>query len=208
MTFSTYIAWWEKPQNVVRPIRVPETEVKLHDQDTPYDTLASRLPSTLALHTLTNEQLLTVLCGFPDDIFGPEGSGKMSRFNSGQAYSDYDIGTLLMSMVMGMVSAGICCIAWSFDSLELSFVEVVLWRLFSLSFSFVILFAIVAIGNLLVTDYTDERIEEVLITIIIFTIMFHVASRIGLFILAFAALRNLPTAAYETIYWANLIPHI
>lgn len=206
ITFLTYILWWHKPRNILHPVRVFQTKAHVAYGDIPFSARKSLPLYKPKLRYLTTKQLLNVLGGFPDEVFHIDGSSKVFRFYSGGPYSDHDLISVLVAMPIGMVSASIFCIAWTFDSLESSLVEVVLWRLFSLSFALVLLLLILFTGAVTVIDQKGWM-KEVWLVVMISIIVFYMLSRIGLFILAFVALRSLSTAAYETVYWVYLLPH-
>lgn len=202
IALSTYIALWDKPRNVLHPIRVPQTKAKLTDEDFPFDLLRNRVTSVFMLHKLTIRQVFDILCGFPDDVFLLEGSEKVPRFYAGGWNSRHDMESIIMGIIMGMASAGICCIAWSLGTRELHIAEVLLWRLFSLSFVLVVLL-VVTLPITAVSEWFKRRMRLVTTC----TISFYVICRIGILILALISLRSLPFTAYETVYWAELIPH-
>lgn len=183
MALLTYIAWWHKPQNVMQPIAVLQTRAKVTGKDFSTNTYMSKpihgsITLSTVLHISALDKAFSFLDGFTDDVFRLETSRLIPRFYSWGKHRDYNGASIIMIPVMGLISGGISCIAWSFGSLELSFVEIVLWRFLSLSFAFTLLFLVLVLCANMILDFR-VRVERTFTAVMALPIALHTISRSG-----------------------------
>jgi hypothetical protein len=210
-----YIAWWDKPRNVDRPIRVflyPYEVGKARGDKSSkggwVDTLASRLRALLPgaydinLHAYSS----------------------VPTFYSGKINKRQDLfPSMYVPSAVGIVFGAIHFIAWSYSFP--SHTEQLLWRISSVAMVGVPVWILVGTGSLILFVWLDGREDEPsilkiysgLVNIVLFFLIFvvfilcrllYVFARVTTFILAFKTLSSLPVAVFQTIPWTKWIPHI
>ncbi|PVG02864.1 hypothetical protein CPB86DRAFT_750855 [Serendipita vermifera] len=215
-----YAAWWDKPRNVDRPVRVyipsdvaEERRLKQRQSKDVSDSLGKKIMKLILPGIDTEDYTdLDKFAGVP--TFYP---GNLSD-------SDNMSAPVLVSSVVGTVFGAIHCIAWSYPFP--SHAEQVLWRLSSIAIIGVpvLLFIVGVTENML--DRIDQRpyrtrwlslVTKVIEHVIVdpFAVIFvslgpllYVVSRVVTFVLAFKTLASLPADAFHTIPWTKWIPHI
>ena len=114
----------------------------------------------------------------------------------------------LMVLEAGMCFGMVHCITWLF-----SFptnVELLMWRISSVAMTAVpiyILFVMIWGAQL-----GDRNLHKYAKTVFILGPlsggMLYIIAHVITLVLAFTSLRELPTAAYETVHWTTFIPHV
>lgn len=199
----TYIAWWDKPQNVIRPIRYRQLPLLSSETYRRYQ------PRTHFYYHFIVVELLKVISCLADDVFTPFNSQYIPMFYSGGSVGNAELTSICIALLMGMVSAGIHCIAWSSQSFGASSLsQALLWRVFSLKIGILLVIIVFIMFTVFMDGFPGKWWETGCLILIVIGIALYVISRIGLLILALVALRSLPPAAYETTYWTSFIPHI
>ena len=114
----------------------------------------------------------------------------------------------LMMLEVGMCFGMVHCIAWLF-----SFptnVELLMWRISSVAMTAVpiyILFVMIW-GAQLGNRNLHKYVQTVFILGPLSGGILYIIARVITLVLAFTSLRELPTAAYETVHWTTFIPHV
>ncbi|PVG00179.1 hypothetical protein CPB86DRAFT_824443 [Serendipita vermifera] len=218
MNVGIYAAWWDKPRNVDRPIRVyiPREDAekskskgvqKREEKDILGDNIANFI-----FPGWKDDQDLAGYASVPTFYVGsPNDGDNMNR-------------PILVSSVVGTMFGAIHCIAWWYPFP--SHAEQVLWRLSSTAIIGVPAFAFIILVTGLIIFENGERfyrtrwlslivevIEDVIFAGLGIILMFlgpllYVVSRVVTFVLAFKTLGSLPADAFHTIPWTKWIPHI
>lgn len=199
MNAAICYAWWDKPRNTNRPLRVhmgPNTSPPF------FSTLRA------AAH---RGKLLNTILGSEDPQLALFRVRKVPMFYGGGLQSDleYEFGQTLGTLLVGGVFMAINCIAWSYQTTSLT--ELVGWRLCSLSILGCTLFGGITAcisGMFQATPYIHEFWPPLLRWLMLLLTSLYVISRIALIILAVVELKKLPSDAYEVVHWTTLIPHI
>jgi len=146
----------------------------------------------------------------------PPGEGQMSVaiFYAGRTSPKERGGAVLFAIILGMIFGGIHCTGW-----DLSFptsTERDVWRSCAaiitamlpagLAFNLMLL----SIASFLRINPAEKgtpfiRAGEFSLAL---GIAIYVCARIGLLIVAFSSLRNLPAGAYDVVPWTTFIPHV
>lgn len=192
--FSIYITWWGKPRNVTRPIRVPRSLLGHPTKITPADVNKA-------------EKLCDTFYGFQDEYVDLSKLKRVPIFYSGFPTDNQVFLACLIALIFGGIFGAINCIAWSFPSP--TFVELVLWRLSSLSIFIIYLIILAAAVFVFIVDEMDSTAGPLIVRWLPpLWGVFYVITRVVSLVLACMELRALPPGAYEVVYWTNLIPHI
>ena len=199
-----FIAWWDKPRNFDRPIRVFHKPVEEDELET----------------TDWFEKMVDPIMGNQDRTVNLHKGMKVPIFYSGKP-QDKEIFTADgLTLAAGMVFGAIHCIAWFFHFR--SHTELFLWRLSSVAITAVpALLSLVLVLGYFINKYEDERSLFVRILIglawllvaITFLIMpllglLYVAARLTTLVLACMNLASLPPGAFQAVHWTTLIPHL
>jgi hypothetical protein len=191
-----FIAWWNKPRNVDRPIRVFQ---KPMEKDSPQ--LVKRWV-----------RVFFVIAGMQDWWCELHEMTKVPMFYSGRPGGNEGSIADLITLAAGVVFGAIHCIAWSFDFGSRT--ELLLWRLSSIAITVVPALFVLAFGIGLIAHkgFLKNIFVFVLGVLVIFVLPFsallYVAARLTTVILAFTNLASLPPGAYQTVHWTTLIPHL
>jgi hypothetical protein len=207
-----FIAWWDKPRNVDRPIRVFQKPVE----------------KDVGKSVGWFEGMSKVIEGSQDDQVDLHDRVKVPMFYSGKPANWEVYAADCITLVGGVVFGAVHCIAWSFDFP--SHTERFLWRLSSIAITSVPVLLSLFIG-ILYLEYLHLRarvgIERGSISTVIvmmampFTIfifipyillpllgMLYVAARLTTVALAFIDLASLPPGAFQTVHWTTLFLHL
>jgi hypothetical protein len=215
INFGIYIAWWDKPRNVDRPIRVflsPDEVGKERDDE-----------SSIKGWKDTLERLLGALTpGLYNVKLSMQSS--VPTFYSGKPNHPVDLlPSLYVPSAVGIVFGAIHFIAWSYSFP--SHTEQLLWRLSSVIMVGVPACILVGSWLAFLLDGLRHRrnrssIMEIchnlaLLVCVFFAFAFfvlgpllYVFARVTAFVLAFKTLSSLPVSAFQTILWTKWIPHI
>jgi hypothetical protein len=198
--FGMFIAWWDKPRNVDRPIRVFHKPVEKDTSETPY----------------WYEVLINPIVGYQDLAVNLHERTKVPMFYSGKPENKETLTADGITVAAGVVFGTIHCIAWFFDFP--SHTERLLWRLSSVAIT-----AVPALLSLsLVFAYLQDRYEDAGPYLLSLGILFsgiplflspllgllYVAARITTLVLACMNLASLPPGAFQAVHWTTLIPHL
>ncbi|KAG1732850.1 uncharacterized protein EDB91DRAFT_1057858, partial [Suillus paluster] len=111
----------------------------------------------------------------------------------------------LAGLFMGTIFGGIHCTAWFYTFP--TYQERVLWRVSSIYITFTQWFHLLA--YLLFIPKTEQKKTLRLSFIVMFPgIVLYIAARVIIFTVMVTTLRSLRPDAFETVSWANLVPHL
>ena len=202
--FGMFIAWWDKPRNVDRPIRVFHKPVEKDEVES--------IPWYLVL--------IAPIIGSQDNAVNLHERRKVPTFYSGKPGEKETYTADGITAAAGVVFGAIHCIAWFFDLP--SYTELFLWRLSSAAITAVpALLTLSLVLAFLVNKYGDEESAFALILLLplgLFTAipifltpllgLLYIAARFTTIVLAFMNLASLPPGALQAVHWTTLIPHL
>jgi hypothetical protein len=221
MNVAIYTAWWDKPRNVNRPIRVFMPKEVVEKEKEAALRYKPKIDSLRDLWFYWSTSLVpginageTRLCMY----------SSVPTFNSGEPDHSEDFWqSAYVASVVGAVFGAIHFIAWSYSFP--SHTERLLWR--SSSVIMVGIPSCVFVGSWLAPlgDRLDNPNDQSLLWKICFMSvalilgpltsiisvlgpLIYVFARVVTFVLAFKTLPSLPAAAFQTIPWTKWIPHI
>jgi hypothetical protein len=195
------IAWWDKPRNIDRPIRVFRKPVK----------------NDSAKSAVWWEKVLKIITGVQDEWVDLRMRTKVPIFYSGNP-DDKEIFTADgITLTVGVVFGAIHCIAWFFDFRSQA--ERLLWRLSSVAITTVPALLGLSLVSLQVAKrYGDSGPDFVQYLLIFCPFLFsgatlllmpllgllYVAARFATLVLAFMNLASLPPGAFQAVHWTTL----
>jgi hypothetical protein len=194
-----FIAWWDKPRNVDRPIRVYHKPVTGDE----------------AFSKHWAEKVLLVIAGNQDDLVNLHERTKAPMFYSGKPTGKETFTADGITLAAGVVFGAIHCIAWSFDFR--SHTELLLWRVSSIAITAVpalLLLSIIVFYLDLVPDESSPAyaLVAILPTLVLASAplsgLLYVVARLTTIVLAFMNLSSLPPGAFQAVHWTTLIPHL
>lgn len=200
MNLWIYLAWWDKPRNVDRPILVPQKTIgTLRPTDKSPEEDADFMARWLGR-----------IFGWQDDCICLSRSKITPMFYSGKPTDDQMFISSGIGILLGNVFAAIHCIAWSFVSPTLT--QLVLWRLCSLAILGIVLFLLGAFLSAAVNEKALEMLNDCpgrtfFQVLLLGWVLVYMISRMGSLVLAFMELRAPPPGVHQTVYWTNFIPH-
>ncbi|KAJ3768041.1 hypothetical protein FB446DRAFT_848694 [Lentinula raphanica] len=130
--------------------------------------------------------------------------GRIASFNRFFALEPSSHQDKLVVYGTAMVFGAIHCAAWNFYFPTEA--EQTLWRICAAVTTSIPL--LIICYDYLGYTIEDTRIELPVEFALSFVILFYIFARWVLIVQAFIALRRLPSTAYETVEWVNLLPHI
>jgi hypothetical protein len=208
MNVGIFIAWWDKPRDVDRPIRVflsPDEVGKERDDGSSIKDIIIRM-------------LWDLLPGVHDVDLSAHSS--VPTFYPGKPNEGRDLlPSWYVASAVGFVFGAIHFIAWSYSFP--SHTEQLLWQLSSVVIVGVpacvavvsaALTLLVWLDDLSLIDTSSTLIQVVfppffLVGVVICSSLYGFA-RATTFVLASRALSSLPVAAFQTIPWTKWIPHV
>lgn len=197
----TYIAWWDKPQGVKRPIRVTIGQV------------GRPAPSTVEVKKFYwLLKALVFLYGTREDYIDLTKRRQVPLCYSGHPAGNWPFASASIAILVAALSEGIYCIAWSYPTS--SFTELVLWRIASLPLAAALLSVIAAFsaGGCIYPMLNDEKRYEPYFRVLEFcyflVTIFFIISRPVLLALALMDLRALSDSTAQAVYWTTLLPHL
>lgn len=217
MNIGIYIAWWDKPYNIRRPVPVyPSDAIPLEMSEKWEEEKTDRWIEYLEWKTrdLTpgdtgNTPYAEELKSLPRFYVVNTGLVKRNICNA-------------ISLLFGIVFGAIHCIAWSFTFT--SPLEQLLWRVSSITMIGVPLTMLISFGGCLFSDKFGGVISALFskwiaiawywtMTILFFLSLsmgglMYAAARIVTFVLALKALTSPSVKALQTISWVKLVPHV
>ncbi|KAI0059852.1 hypothetical protein BV25DRAFT_1889281 [Artomyces pyxidatus] len=188
ITVAMYVAWWDKPQNVGGPVRVPVKESPEPDEVEKEDDEKWYI------------RIFVVIAGAQDQFVDLRKERRVPTFYGGGDTDDNnslyaDILALCAAMVFGAVH----CLAWNYAFP--SHAEKIIWRVSSLA----IVALPVAILVSMLLAMMISRPSHLLVFLI--SAPLYIAARSLLLALSFSTLRSLPPEAYRAVQWTLRIPH-
>ncbi|PVF91503.1 hypothetical protein CPB86DRAFT_770613 [Serendipita vermifera] len=223
MNIGIYAAWWNKPRNVDRPIRVyiPTDAAEKRKSDGLRRQEQNGIVDNL-IKTIAKSILPGVTVEDDEDIAGYTG---VPRFYVGSSTDEGNMWvSLVVSSAVGTVFGAIHCIAWSYSFS--SHTEQLLWRLSSIAIISVPALLFIAFVTWIMIEVIEERfyrarwaspVVKVIKYVVYYPLMvilfflgplLYVVSRIMTFVLAFKTLASISADALHTIPWTKWIPHI
>lgn len=139
---------------------------------------------------------------------------KIPTFYAGKLEESEQFFTDIIASIVAILFGAIHCIAWSFQ--HPSHTEQVLWRISSIAVasipgiwaSFFLVGILVAKDKIGIDGWVWKLVGIPIAVLGAIAVPVYIAARVVLLILAFASLRSLPQAAYQTVSWTTFIPHI
>jgi hypothetical protein len=201
MNSFIYIFWWDKPRDVGCPIRVYENIT------TSRMSKANWEGGFLGIF----EKILTYVMGWQDGYVQLSKQRKVPIFWSSRCSNDDDkasIGALLGPSILGMAFGAIHFIAWWYGFP--SHAELILWRMSCIALVAVPLLSTI-VCSLLVNPLDKELVEVIGIiaaVLLALSAWLYVVARVATIVIAFTALRSLPSDALLVVDWTTFIPHI
>ena len=207
MSGVMYCVWWNKPMAVECPIVLTKD-------------LGSPLFLSL-ISTLQDEDKLDASIPFLNTIWEtvlfPRISPRYSRvphlWPGGTSLGDGDTLAGQLLLFTSIVFGGIHCLGWSFYYPTRA--EALIWQVGSALitggpfFVCLIFWTALAIDSLTDIDFYDSHFDSRYMDFMcLFGGAFFVAARLLLLILPFVLLRDLPSAAFDTVSWTRFIPHV
>jgi hypothetical protein len=195
INLGMFIAWWDKPRNVDRPIRVFHTPVEEGERKKLSwfaRTVKEMKDGQIDLHSRKKVPMLY--------------SGRLEIWEMYTA-----VGIFLAA---GVVFGAIHCIAWSFHFP--SHTELVLWRVSSVTIT-----AIPAsflpfqpgmyqLSKIRMKKHlpktTASLIQQCSVQVLV--VLVYLSARIITLVLAFMNLTSLPPAAFQSVHWMRFISHL
>ncbi|KAF7984844.1 hypothetical protein HWV62_10795 [Athelia sp. TMB] len=193
ITVAMYIVWWDKPLNVSCAVRVPEEEVEEEEVEE-YGSVWDRI--------------LTYVIGMLDQQVDLRQCTRVPTFWAGNRHIGNDVIIAdVIALLVAMVFGAVHCIAW-FDSSQ-SHLEQQLWRAAAIAIIstpaalVMILFLVSLLGVL-----SDDFVIFAMASSYVLVALVYAAARLALIVLSFTSLHMLPVAAFQTVQWTTLVPHI
>ncbi|KAF8969325.1 hypothetical protein BDZ97DRAFT_236349 [Flammula alnicola] len=232
-----YGLWWNKPQNVGVAVYVEEKKVGTEgDDDGDADTVGSETDAMMQkvgwlrrklkkdfedvefltswLRYLLVEtpfrlviSVLRPLDKMADDYKMPYGALRVPMFYAQGSEDAYDSVVATVSCAIAILFGSMHLIAWSFNFPSRT--EQLLWRISALIITAEP--ACLALASLVGTYVELDKLEWVRWPVSIpaaIGMPLYVIARIFLLTEAFLSLRALPQAAYQSIEWTSVIPHL
>jgi hypothetical protein len=201
MNSFIYIFWWDKPRDVGCPIRVYETITTNYTANEKWRSGFLGIVQRIGAYVL----------GFQDRYVLLSKQRKVPIFWSSRCSFEYEKatgGALLGPSVLGIAFGAIHFIAWWYGFP--SYAEFMLWRISCVALVAVPLFSTIACGWL--ATQPDSGLLDVIFVIAILLLMLsawlYVVARVATIVIAFTALRSLPSDALLELDWTTFIPHI
>lgn len=201
MNFFIYMFWWNKPLNVDHPVRV--------------------FNKTPIAHHVSNTEALRIIPEIGRYVIGVQDRGvnlsqetQVPVFWAANCDDDGDTVSAkadFITLAVGILFGGIHCIAWFFAFPTRA--ELTLWRISSAAIAIIPILmpagCVLAIGVEKVDDTLGNTIFAWLfMPAVLLGGSLYLVSRSITLALVFTSLRDLPPAAYETVHWTTLVPHI
>ncbi|KAF7974339.1 hypothetical protein HWV62_12398 [Athelia sp. TMB] len=191
ITVAMYVVWWDKPLNVSCAVRVPEERI----EEEKLDVYGSVL-----------ERIWIYVVGLQDKAVDLRQCTRVPTFWAADRIGEAiyaDVVALLVAMVFGAVH----CIAWN-DSSR-SHLEQQLWRASTIAIittpaALVLVFLLLP----LVIVMSEQIAILAMASSYVLVALIYAAARLALIVLSFTSLHRLPVAAYQTVQWTTLVPHI
>jgi hypothetical protein len=199
MNSFIYIFWWDKPRDVRSPIRVYEKVTTNHKPKIVWDGGIWGIA----------ERIHFYLLGKQDRFVQLSKERKVPIFWSSRYGNDKEnSGVVLGPSILGMAFGAIHFIAWwhGFPSRA----EFILWRmsciaLVAVPLSFMIGFSFSA-------TQPDIKLLDLIGSVVLVIFMLfaclYVVARVATMVIAFTALRSLPSDSLLAVDWTTFIPHI
>jgi hypothetical protein len=204
--FVIYVAWWDKPRNVDRPIRV------LGNHQVPNQ---GQVKKKSAFQSFEVAMRNLYPGGQPN--CNVETWTSIPIFYSGDTERSDRFISYMTTLFIGIIFGGVHCIAWSFNFP--SPLDHKLWRIASASMVIIPAFILITIGLSAICwafrtkgrSWVEYQPGSVLgglfIAFLPFFGLVYVAARIITLYLALKTLISLPPSAYQTVPWTTLLLH-
>jgi hypothetical protein len=193
---GVFIAWWDKPRNVDRPIRVFQKPTEQYSAD-PVDCYG---------------EVILAIMGSQDTCVELHKRTKVPMFYAGNPDGEEGIAGII-ALIVSVVFGAIHCIAWSFDFG--SHTEQLLWRISSIAITTVpvLLFLAFVVVFLMIPDSPQINLFRTTMLCLGFAAiallaLSYVAARLTTLVLAFMNLASLPPGVLQAVHWTTLIPHL
>jgi hypothetical protein len=190
-----FIAWWDKPYHINRPIRVFQKPVERNRAS--------------EQHWLW--KVMYVIAGGQDVWVDLHQSTSVPMFYSGKPDTIQVYTADGITLAAGAVFGAIHCIAWSFDFP--SHTELLLWRVSSIAITTVPALTVLSLIPLAVAP--GRGLLSCLLIIPVFFVfslplsgLLYLAARITTLVLASINLASLPPGAFQAVQWTTFVPHL
>lgn len=211
MAFCMYLAWWDKPLNVNRPIPLPRTmgfQFSPFSRPTRFHTVSSFRVMLGWYHQDFVQRVKDIVSGFEAE--NGTRDTHVPRFYGGRRYNNKVGLSLICVCLLASAFAGINCIAWSYESSTL--IELGLWRLASIAgIAFFLHIPVTFLFLDAVWEHWHRMPYSTFLawTTILWAVI-YVFFRVTSIVIAIRELNAAPTqlGIYEAIPWVELIPHV
>jgi hypothetical protein len=213
MNIGIYLAWWNKPYNVERPIPVYQPDAVPPEKSEKREDFSN---------TGWIRYMELVAAGF---LPGNRGAGEVvvhklrsvPTFYAGDAgRNDWNISNAI-TLLTGTLFGAIHYIGWSFTFT--SPMEQFLWRLCSTAMVGIPATILVSTGGLILAiklrsyiRYVGTILVPIMVIFVFLSLslggLLYTVARIVTFVLAFKSLTSPPLEAFQTIPWTKLVPHV
>jgi hypothetical protein len=206
MNSFIYIFWWDKPRDVGCPIRIYES------------VITSQTPKSLGVgFERIIGKIFVYILGNQDEYVQLSKQRKVPRFWSSRYGFDsgpeiiFDTGIAggtLGPSILGMAFGAIHFIAWwhGFPS----HAELILWRICCIALVAVPLLTTIIFGSVMAKSRSGVLLAIFVIAILLLMLSawLYIVARVTTIVIAFTALRSLPSDALLVVDWTTFIPHI
>jgi hypothetical protein len=206
MNSFIYIFWWDKPRDVGCPIRIYEGVPTSRTPDK-WRSGFLGIAGKIGVYIIGDQDKHVQLSKqrkvprFWSSRYGFDGGPKIT-LDSGIA------GATLGPSILGMAFGAIHFIAWwhAFPS----HAEPMLWRISCIALVAVPLFSTVSFGSAIAESSSGVllTIYAVAVFSLVLSAWLYIAARVATIVIAFTALRSLPSDALVVVDWTTFIPHI
>jgi hypothetical protein len=200
MNTFIYVFWWNKPRDVGCPIRIYENLTTSYTPEEEWDSGLWGILERVYMYVVGNQDgyvLLSQKRKVP--IFWSSMYGK----------DDTAIGSALLGpSFLGMAFGAIHFIAWSHGFP--SHAEFILWRISCIALVAVPLFSTIISGMAMVAPNSTllQVIGAIAVVLLVLSAWLYIVARVATIVIAFTALRSLPSEALLVVDWTTFIPHI
>jgi hypothetical protein len=199
MNFFIYIFWLDKPRDVNCPIRVYEN---VTTSRTPEEEWESGFPGVL-------ERMFMYIVGNQDGYVLLSKQRKVPIFWSCTYGEDGRIafgGGFIGLLLLGVAIGGIHFMAWwhGFPS----YPESILWRISCIALVAIPLSSTIGICYWSLTDLDITLVDVIIAVFFALSPWLYIVARVVTMVIAFTALRSLPSEAFVAVDWTTFIPHM
>jgi hypothetical protein len=201
MNSFIYFFWWDKPRDVGSPIRIYEKVTTSYPPAEEWGSGFDGIFNRVSDYILGNQDRYVLLS---EQRTVPTFWSCMNSSDSESAV----FGVTFLTSILGMAFGAIHFIAWlhAFPSRA----EFILWRVSCLALVVVPLLSAIICG--LVAANVNRTLLTVIagpaLALLLLSAWLYIVARVATLVIAFTALRSLPSDALLVVDWTTFIPHI